>query len=153
MAKPDRVFLLFLVLLCAFVCQQSLGLGTGSFSHPGPGLFPFLAATATGILALGLLVQSIVLKGNRGVELEDKKPFRKGMIAMVIVSLFAYTFAVMWFGFFLSTFVFVFFLLRVIEPEWSRWRGIAFSTMIMGGNYLIFEVWLKVGLPRGFLDW
>ena len=48
------------------------------------------------------------------------------------------------------TFLVMGFLFRVIEPQ--RWRTViagAFFSAV--GAYLIFEAWLKVELPKGFL--
>ncbi len=53
-------------------------------------------------------------------------------------------------GYLLITFLLMAFLLRAIEPQpWKTVIGWALAGSL--GSYLIFEVWMKLRLPRGFL--
>lgn len=122
-------------------------IGLGTLRHPGSGLVVFAAGAWVGILALVLLTQS------RRIELqEEERTSEKGKVWLISLSLFGYAVAVNWLGFVLSTFVFVFIILRLIEFE--RWWLIGMkAALITFGNYLVFVVWLGLSLPKGVLSW
>ena len=152
MIKSDRFSAFFFILLSLFVCQQSVALGLGTLGRPGPGLLTFGAGAGIGLLALGLLMQSIFSKEGQREIADNERTLQKGRLLLVCLSLFGYTIVVNWLGFFLSTFGFVLFLLRIIESgRW--WRMLMKAALITFGNYLIFEVWLGLNLPKGFFAW
>ena len=147
MVNRDRLSALFFLMFSLFVCQQSMVIGLGTLRHPGSGLVVFAAGAWVGILALVLLTQS------RRIELqEEERTSEKGKVWLISLSLFGYAMAVNWLGFVLSTFVFVFIILRLIEFE--RWWLIGMkAALITFGNYLVFVVWLGLSLPKGVLSW
>ena len=151
MPKYNRLSALFFILFSLFVCQQSMGYGLGSLRHPGPGLMAFGAGAGVGVLALVILVQSMMSKESQGGDVGEKRTLRKGMFLLICVSLFTYTIAVSWLGFLLSTFAFIVFLLRLIEPE-RWWRTVTKAILITIGDYLVFVVWLELKLPKGLLN-
>ena len=71
---------------------------------------------------------------------------------MICTPLFVYTIAVNWLGFLLSTFLFVIFILRLIESK-KWWRTLVEALLITIGNYLFFVEWLGLSLPKGFYAW
>lgn len=71
---------------------------------------------------------------------------------MVCVSLFVYTSAVNRLGFFLTTFLFVVFVLWLVESK-KGWRTLLEAILITVGNYLLFVKWLGLGLPAGIFAW
>ncbi len=117
MKKNNRISALFFLLLSFFVCQQSVVIGVGSLSQPGPGLLAFGAGAGIGVLALWFLIQSFVSKESRGEVTHHGKTLQRGRFLMICTSLFVYTIAVNWLGFLLSTFLFVIFVLRLIESK------------------------------------
>ena len=147
MVNRNRLSALFFLMFSLFVCQQSMVIGLGTLRHPGSGLVVFAAGAWVGILALVLLTQS------RRIELqEEERTSEKGKVWLISLSLFGYAMAVNWLGFVLSTFVFVFIILRLIEFE--RWWLIGMkAALITFGNYLVFVVWLGLSLPKGVLSW
>jgi putative tricarboxylic transport membrane protein len=150
--RSDCFSALFFLFVSLFVCQQSLEIEVGTLGQPGPGLLPFGVGVGIGLLALRRLLYATFSK-ERGDEVgESEHTFRKGRLFLVCLLLFSYTIAVKPFGFFLSTFVFVILMLRLIESgRW--WRTVVSAVLITCGNYLLFEVWLRVGLPKGFWGW
>lgn len=152
MGKSDFTPSILLVLLSVFVCQQSLGLGVGTLSQPGPGLMPFGAGTGIGVLALVLLIQSIILKTVRSEVDKEEIIFPKSRIFLICLSLFLYAISVNIFGFLLSTFAFVLFFLYIVEYK-KIWRLLITAGLITIGNHLVFVKWLGVSLPKGFLIW
>jgi hypothetical protein len=153
--KSDRVPGVFFILLSIFACHQAIGIGLGSFRHPGPGFLPFSAGALIGVLAFWCLFQSIVakksLKGEAPAE-DTEEGLSRLRLILLCISLFVYTIAVSWLGFILSTFLFVLFIFCVVEPQ--RWWRIALNAiLITTGNYVLFVVWLKVNLPKGIFGW
>ena len=70
-------------------------------------------------------------------------------IALVLLSLLLYAFFLERLGFILTTFVLVTFLLGCIEDiNWFRSLGVASAAAL--ASYAIFELWLKIRLPKGF---
>ena len=49
----DRGPALFFLVFSLFVCQQSVGMGLGTFSQPGSGFLSFSAGAVNGVLAFG----------------------------------------------------------------------------------------------------
>ena len=69
-------------------------------------------------------------------------------IALVLLSLLLYAFFLERLGFVLTTFVLVSFLLGCIEgTNWFRSVGVAGAAAL--ASYAIFELWLKIRLPKG----
>ena len=142
---------LFLLALSSFICQQSVVIGVGSLGQPGPGLLAFGSGLAMGGMALCLLIQSFISKERRQEDLEHRSALKSGKLSMLCISLFVYIIAVNRLGFVLSTFLFVIFILRLVESK-KWWRTLLEATLITIGNYLIFAVWLGLGLPLGFFS-
>lgn len=153
MKNSDRIPALFFILLSLFICQQSIVIGLGTLHHPGPGLLVFGAGAGIGVLAFWFLIRSLVLRKQiRGEVVGDERTLRKGKLSLICLSLFGYAFALNWLGFLLSTFVFILFVLLIIESK-RGWRILVKGVLITIGNYLIFVEWLGVNLPKGFLPW
>jgi putative tricarboxylic transport membrane protein len=67
---------------------------------------------------------------------------------VILISLLAYALLLVPLGFFITTTLFIAFLLRAIVPQ--RWSVvIACSILTAVISYLIFEIWLKAQLPKG----
>ncbi len=139
-------------MLSLFICQQSVGIGLGTLRKPGPGLLSFGVGSGMAILALWLLIHSLLAPEKQTSVVEPVKGANKARLIFVSLSLFAYALAINWLGFVLSTFIFVLFLLWLIESE-KWWLLIMKATCIAIGNYLFFEKWLGLSLPKGFLTW
>lgn len=152
MKDSNRISSLFFLALSLFVCQQAIVIGVGSLHKPGPGLLSFGAGLGVGCMALGLLIASFISKDSHKEVAKTEAPLKRSHFIMVCASLFVYAIAVNWIGFVLSTFLFVTFLLRLIESD-KWWMTILKASLITIGNYLLFVVWLGLSLPTGFIDW
>ena len=130
-----------------------------TLESPGPGVFPMIVGGILTILAMGHLVQSLwkskshhdrgkqrkhggsvrrFLRENKG---ETKALFMIGVFILYILMM-------KWIGFFVSTFLFAIISSRLSEArDWGR--PVALSAGINLFCYLLFEVWLKLSLPRG----
>jgi putative tricarboxylic transport membrane protein len=69
-------------------------------------------------------------------------------IGLVLLSLLLYAFFLERLGFVVTTFVLLIFLLSWIEQtNWARSLGVASAAAL--GSFAIFELWLKIRLPKG----
>jgi len=128
----------------------SIKLGLGTLQKPGSGLMPFLAGVLLG--ALGLLMVCLhprrdsEKKRDEGVSL--KQFWGKG--ACSLATSFLYAFSLDPLGFTVATFLLIFSLLKIMGTrKWLTPILISFLTVVV--SYLIFEVWLRLNLPKGIL--
>jgi len=153
MKKHQQVFSIFWMLVGVYFTISGYRLGIGSLHKPGPGLIFFLAALLLTILSIIDLVGTF---RGKSVAEEDKKKdslwssVRWQKVLIVLGGLLAYACFLNILGFLLSTSLLMFFLYKVVEPTGWLVAGVSSISTILF-SYLIFEVWLKVSLPVGFL--
>ncbi len=149
MRKFDPISTIFWLVVGILICEESIRINLGTFSNPGPGFLPFGAGLVLGGLALVVMIQA------SRKEAREREPFwteqnRWPKIVVTVVSIFVYGLLLETLGFFLTTILIMGFLFRVIEPQ--RWRTVILGAFLSAtGAHLIFQVWLKAELPRGFL--
>jgi hypothetical protein len=140
---------LFFLVGC-FICIYSLPYKLGSLAAPESGFMPFISGAAICLLAaIGFAAGT--LRKMRG---EAWRPILKGQswhrALLTVGALIAFLFLQKPLGFFLATFLFIGFLLRVIFPR--RWRVVVMVAFLTAGfAYIIFEIWLHAQLPKGLL--
>jgi len=137
----------FWLFFSVFICLESYRLNLGTLSTPGPGLFPFGAGLTLGLISLTLIFKSPLKNDTESMGNKLQKGYR---ILLVLLALIAYGLVLEWAGFLIATFCFMVFLLKIIVPQ--RWdKVLMFAILSSIGSYLVFEVWLKAQLPKGFL--
>jgi len=151
MKKADQWSGLALSILAAGMIWAALGLPYGNVHNPGPGFFPLWLGVILGGMSIALLVQT-----TRGKESERtlreilEEDVSWGKVLLVIAALILYGFLMDYIGFLIVTFLLMALLLCFIEPQpWKIVIGWALAGSV--GSYLIFEVWMKLRLPKGFL--
>ena len=148
--QKDWVSALFWILVAISICFGSVRLDLGELHKPGPGFFSFVAGAILGILSLIVFVQSF-----KSVPGDEKKPFwlnpqRRIKMVCLVLALILYAIGMNYVGFFLSTLLFLGFLLKSIDPQ--RWSVVlAVSVLATVISYGIFHYWLDVQLPTGIL--
>jgi putative tricarboxylic transport membrane protein len=136
--------------IALLICWGSVRLSLGDLRHPGPGFFSFVAGALLGLLSLLLFLHS-----RKKASDEKKKafwPHPDGTRRMIwtLAALLLYVIGMKYAGFFGSTLLFLGFLLRVIGREkWPAVFSVTFLAAII--SYGVFQYWLDVQLPRGFL--
>jgi len=114
-------------------------------NSPGPGLFPFGAGLVLGLLALIVILQPA--QEGESERIEGKGNFK---IALVLFALVAYGLVLERVGFLVTTFGLLIFLLKVIVSQ--RWARVLISALLSTlTSYVIFQIWLKAQLPKGFI--
>ena len=135
--------------IAILICIGSLGLSLGTFRNPGPGFLSFFAGLIAGVLALIVHLQSRGLPSSA----EKSNPFwtdrsRGRKMVLTVLALLGYAVIMNYLGFLMSTFIFLVFLLRVIEPQ--RWPVALLGSLVAStAFFFIFEIGLQSQLPRG----
>lgn len=151
--EHDVISSLIWIVVSALFCRESLDLGLGDFTEPGAGFFPFLTSLILIFLSAGLFAVSLRKRwGFNFLEVRkhwsDRDGFRR--ISLTVLFLGSYVVALNYLGFALTTFLFIFLLLRFIEPQ--KWPTVVLGSLLTAaGSYAIFEIWLRANLPVGFL--
>ena len=121
---------------------------------PGTGFFPFFAGIIKIFLSFIVLRSALKRKGEGQENLKKEKffPQRNSLmkISVALVGLFGYWLLFESLGGLLTTFLFLVFLLRFIEPQ--KWTTVLITSFLATGlSYLLFNVWLKVRMPAGLI--
>jgi putative tricarboxylic transport membrane protein len=136
---------LFWIALGILVCYEAIQLGLGSVTEPGSGFIFFWLGLILVILSLAALAES--LRSPEEI-VQETREMNWIKITLVLLSLLLYAFFLERLGFVLTTFLLLTFLLGWIErASWTRSLGV--STAAALGSFAIFELWLKIRLPKG----
>ncbi len=146
--KKELAISTFWLLLALYLSVASYKLGLGAAGRPGPGFFPFGAATAIAVIALFRLHRARGEKPPATLATTGSE-WRK--IACVIIGMAAYAFLLEPLGFAVCTFFLMAFYLRIIALQrWQLSVGFAFAVALLG--HLFFDLLLNAQLPRGVLE-
>ena len=126
-------------------CYGASRLGLGSVAEPGAGFIFFWSGLV--LIILSLIVFADAVRSSEDIVREMPEiHWRK--IALVLFSLLLYAFFLERLGFVLTTFALMSFLVGSIEGKgWFRSLGIAGAAALT--TYAMFELWLKIRLPKG----
>ena len=136
---------LFWVVLGVLACYGANQLGRGNIAEPGAGFIFFWSGLVLMILSLIVLTDS-VRSSDDTVRRIPQINWPK--ITLVLFSLLLYAFFLERLGFVFTTFVLMSFFLGYIEGTgWFRALGVASAAALT--SYAMFELWLKIRLPKG----
>jgi putative tricarboxylic transport membrane protein len=151
--RRETVSSFVLVLSGAFFLVYGLAYPLDQWANPGPGVFPLMVGAVWVILALYQLIRSFRIPGPVHETTVKEKVFHSFVESkplFMIIAFVIYLTMVRWVGFFVSTFLFVIVISRLFGGKgWVR--PIALSTGVNVFCYFLFEVWLKLSFPAGFL--
>ena len=148
MKKADVITSFVLLVLSGYVIRESWLMPASATFGPGPGFLPLWLGVLLAALALILLVTAW---RRRVTEKDGHSPFPGGRallsVGLVLLGLALYTVLMEWLGFLVDTFLFVAYLLGIVEKE--RWP-MTFLTAILttAALYVIFQLLLTITLPR-----
>ena len=150
MARYDRLSALFWVMMAIAISEESIRLGPGSLSEPGPGLIPLGCGLVLGVFGLIVFLKSF--KATTG---ETEALWKHGSqwlrLAFVLTSLLAYAFLIELLGFRLVTLVWMGFICRLGKIGWKATLFISVFTML--SSYILFGYYLGIRFPRGAFGW
>lgn len=155
--RASLVLAIFGVAYLAYAARYPLD----TLANPGPGLFPL----GVGVLVVALAAWQVfratrALKRARRGEVcggggEPAEGFPHDAASewkpsLMVAILVVYLVGVRWAGFFVSTGAIVLACGKLMgAPGWARPIILALGVLL--GCYLLFEVWLQVPLPKGYL--
>ncbi|HEV8342205.1 MAG TPA: tripartite tricarboxylate transporter TctB family protein [Candidatus Binatia bacterium] len=127
------------------VCYGASRLGLGNITDPGPGFIFFWSGSILTLLSLMLLFNSL-----QETAPEDRETGRTNWtkVACVLAALLFFAFFLEKLGFVFTTFLLLCFLLGVSGGKsWLPVLGVASAAAV--GSFALFELWLKIRLPKG----
>jgi putative tricarboxylic transport membrane protein len=147
MKKADLITGIFLLVLSGYVIQEAWRMPPSATFGPGAGFLPFWVGMIMATLAVLLLATAWK---RRATEADGVSPFPKGKALLAITGVLAglavYIFLMEVLGYVVDTFLYVTFLLGVVEREkWSTTIMVAVATT--AGLFLIFQILLGITLP------
>jgi len=147
--KRDPIIGILLFGLALAVFLKSLTYPIGTLRKPGGGLFPLMAS----VLLMGLCAL-LTLQAFRGKELDKSSQFpffpekeAPRRILLGFAGLLGYRYLLPVIGFAPSTGVFIFFLSRFLG-KYGWVVRIIFAALTAVAAYYLFQVWLKIPMPR-----
>jgi hypothetical protein len=139
----DRASASVLVLFALLVIWESRHLPLGTFHRPGPAYVPVLLASLLLILGVFLLFTS----GRAPLLSSIRRTEWRHALAIMAACVFA-VFAIERFGYRLTMFVMLAFLVKVVEKRgWAL--SLAFASSLAFGSFFLFYTILRVPLPQG----
>jgi len=150
--NTDRVSSLFWLALGLVSMYGSVQLGLGTLREPGSGFLPFLAGCFISLIALGISVKSFIqwrsVRLNFASLWMEANWRRPAVIGLLILG---FILALEKLGFILSGLLLLLALFRWVE-KFSWKKALIIPALTLGFSYLLFNVFLKATLPRGFLN-
>ncbi|MFX0198706.1 MAG: tripartite tricarboxylate transporter TctB family protein [Candidatus Hodarchaeota archaeon] len=151
MKRWDKIASVLGVAYGVLLVISSLSRDLGELNHPGPGFMPLGAGVLFIVLCVAYGVQSIRSKDDNYAKRESPWPKENwGRLISVIVALLVFAVLMRTLGYLLSAFVFMIFAFRAVETE--RWYiTLIKASLSVLSTYIIFDKWLMIQFPKGFL--
>ena len=137
----------FLILLGIFAVIQARGMEIGSFSQPGPGLFPFLS----GIILSTLSLISLIISNVKGVRKPPERRQGTNIVKVLCVlgAVLLFRFLLPLLGYLFAAFILLVVLIKIVgDRKWPQ--TILWAAVFSGASYVLFSRWLMVQFPQGF---
>ena len=146
---------LFWTVVGVVFCAGGWEYGIFRGSIPGAGFFPFIASIVLIALSMGVSIPALWPEKTKGSRFDEgekffSRPDSWKRILLALAGLLFFWQGLGYLGFLLTTFFFIIFLLRFIEPQ--RWVTVLTTSILTTGiAYIVFNIFLKVRLPAGIL--
>jgi hypothetical protein len=125
-------------------------LGSGWTSDgPGAGYFPFYIGLILCVSGAGTLYQALMGKNRNNEIFVDGEQIRR--VLVVLIPAAVYVLAIQVVGLYVASAVYIAGFM-IILGHYGRTRSIAIALTIVVLFFLMFEVWFKVPLAKGYLD-
>jgi putative tricarboxylic transport membrane protein len=147
MKKADMIAAVVLLALAGYVIQDAWRMPPSATFGPGAGFLPFWLGILLAVLATILFVTNWKREATEK-DSEAVFPGKKALFAITLVmaGLAAYIQLIEVLGYLVDTFLFVLFLVKVVEREtWRLTLTVAVSTTAV--LFVTFQILLKITLP------
>lgn len=146
MSRYDQIIGVIWFALGIGMAIEGVNLGLGKASLPGIGFVPFVVGVSLGVC--GVVLTVLVSIAKKDIDASKKEQNWK-FIIFAIFSLLIYASLLEEVGFLITTFLFMFFLLKMTSSK--KWLIPFISALFIATvSFLIFSFWLSVSLPKGF---
>lgn len=147
----DIAVAIFFLVVCAIVMVDSLRLGITWKANEGPrpGMFPFYMVLAMGMASLVNLARALP-HSEAGAEAAVNS-VGLGRMAAIFVPAVVFVLATNYIGIYVSAAIYIG-AFMVFFGKFSLWKAAVVSLGIALVNFMMFEVWFLVPLPKGPLE-
>lgn len=147
MKKADLITGIVLLILSGYVITEALQMPPSATFGPGSGFLPFWLGVILAALSLYLIVKTSLRRKDES----DVPPFpgKQGILTVVkvLAGLALFTILMETLGFIVNTFLFVAYLMGVVQREGRR-SVLLTAVLTTAGLYIVFQVLLGIALPR-----
>ncbi|HWM42793.1 MAG TPA: tripartite tricarboxylate transporter TctB family protein [Burkholderiales bacterium] len=135
----------------ALVIYDSVRLGFGwqEVHGPRPGYFPFYIGLLICIAAVVNAVGALRMKPEKNKAFVQVGQLKLVLSVLIPTAIFAA--AVTWIGIYTSAVLFIGFFMRWLG-KYPWWKVVVVSVVTVVVFYVVFEIWFKVPLPKGFVE-
>lgn len=151
MRKADRIFGVIGLGLSLWCYLESRKFHYMTDFTPGPGFMPFWVGVVLAILSSYLLYDTFRRKPSKGDE-TTILPTRRALyrVGFIFLMLFGILIIMPLLGFPITVFLFVAVILLSLE-RYNIPKSIGYGIAYAAVTWLIFEYFLKMGFPKGFM--
>ncbi len=147
MAKKERTESLFWIGIALAICVESIRLGPGTISSPGPGFVPLGCGAILGVTALVFFLQARTRPLEGGERLWQKGA-RWGILIIIPLSLIGYALLLKPLGFLIVSFFWMGFVCMGLGK--MGWKGaVLTSALSTFASYIVFQYYLGILFPPG----
>lgn len=153
MSKVNRqtmelVVAVVIAVFALFIILGSLELDTGwSSTGPQSGYFPLRLGILLGLIALGLLVQSLLARKPQ--IFADAQQLKRSF--SVFAPSVVFVLAMQWVGAYVAGALYLIYMARVHGP-FPLLKSVAIGVIAMAVFFGVFELWFMVPLPKGPIE-
>ncbi len=144
----DRLAALFFLIVGISFALYSRSVEIGNWNRPGPGFLPLWGGLTMMAMSLAFLLKTMSRRVLRNAHpfFPERDSWKR--VLLTFSALVGYNLLLSPLGFGLTTFLFVFFLVKAIFPQgWRRTVTIAILGSV--ASHLLFIEFLETQLPRG----
>lgn len=151
MRTGDRVFAIICLGLSFWLILEARKFAYMTTYTPGPGFFPLWLGVCLGLLSLYLIINTVRRKKSKEED-EGRLPGLKslGRVGFIILFIASFIFFMKIFGFSLTVFISVSLILLILEG-YSIPKSIFYGAIFSGVSFLIFQYWMGLEFPIGWL--
>ena len=148
----DIISAAFFSVLGLAVILGGFRLGFGQWQDPGQGFMAVLAGMSlTGLSLVWIVLTRMKQRSSRDVKSFFATEQSHRNVLMTLLPIVLYALILNTLGFPLTTFLFLVFLFRVIEPQ-SWTRSLVTALIVAAVSFILFEILLKVQFPSGIFN-